>query len=65
MNDHLREMQAWSLQMKVFHSIEVIQTFMAKTAEIRGGGKIHQMVIMFLSVVVQTVLCYLILRGVS
>lgn len=47
MNDHLREMQAWSLQMKVFHSIEVIQTFMAKTAEIRGGAKFIRWLLCF------------------
>lgn len=33
----LQEMQAWSLERKVFHTIEVVQSFMAKMSEIRGG----------------------------
>ncbi len=34
----LQEMQCWSLERKVFHSISVIESFMAKVAEMNGGG---------------------------
>lgn len=30
----LQEMQGWSLDQKVFHTIEVVETFMSQT----GGG---------------------------
>lgn len=59
----LQEMQCWSLERKVFHSISVIESFMAKVAEMNGGGINMQKNTTYRLVAVLTALYCLTLHG--
>lgn len=59
----LQEMQCWSLERKVFHSISVIESFMEKVAEMNGGGINMQKNTTYRLVAVLTVLYCLTLHG--